>query len=45
MSHEFWDTMKGTSIQIICIQGREETQVKGTANIFNKIKEEMLTNS
>lgn len=45
MNHEFWDTMKRTTIQIICIEGTEETQVKGTANIFNKIKEEKLTKS
>lgn len=45
MNHEFLDTMKRTSVQIICIQGREETQVKDTANIFNKIKEEKLTKS
>lgn len=45
MNHEFLDTMKRTSVQIICVQGREETQVKDTANIFNKIKEEKLTKS
>lgn len=45
MNHEFLNTMKGTSIQIVCIEGRGKTQVKDTANIFNKIKEEKLTKS
>ena len=36
--------MKRTNIQIIQIEERKETQVKGTENIFNKIIEENFPN-
>lgn len=34
---ETWDTMKRSNLQIIGIEEWEETQVKGTGNIFSKI--------
>lgn len=41
---EIWDKMKRTNLRIIGIKEGEETQVKGTENIFNKIVEKNVPN-
>ena len=41
---EIWDTMKRPNLRIIGIEEGEEYQLKGTENIFNKIKEENFPN-
>lgn len=42
---EFWDTMNIPNLLIIGIEEGEETQVRGTENIFSKITEEKIFKS
>lgn len=42
---EFWDTMNIPNLLIIGIEEGEETQVRGTENIFSKIIEEKIFKS
>lgn len=42
---EFWDTMNMPNLLIIGIEEGEETQVRGTENIFSKITEEKIFKS
>jgi hypothetical protein len=37
---EIWDAMERPNLQIIGLEDREETQVKGTENILNKLIKE-----
>ena len=41
---EIWDTMKRPNLRIIGVEEREELQLKGPGNIFNKIIEENFPN-
>jgi hypothetical protein len=38
------DIMRRPNLRIICIEEREESQLKGPVNIFNKIIEENFPN-
>jgi hypothetical protein len=38
------DTMRRQNLRIICIEGSEDSQLKGPVNIFNKIIEENFPN-
>ena len=42
--HEIQDTMRRPNLRIIGIDENEDFQLKGTANIFNKIIEEKFPN-
>lgn len=42
-TQEIWDTMKSPNLRIIGIKEWEDSQVKGTKSIFNKIIEEGLS--
>lgn len=42
---EFWDTMNIPNLLITEIEEGEETQVRGTENIFSKITEEKIFKS
>ena len=43
-AQEVWDTMKRPNVRIIGIEEGEDTQVKSTESIFNKIIEENFPN-
>jgi hypothetical protein len=43
-SQEIQDTMRRPNLQIIRVDENEDFQLKGTANIFNKIIEESFHN-
>ena len=40
--NEIWDNRKRPNMRITKIEENDETQVKGTENIFTKIKEEQF---
>lgn len=42
MNHEFWNTMKRTSLQIICIEGREVIKSKTQQIFLTKSKKKSL---
>jgi hypothetical protein len=42
--HEIQDTMRRPNLQIIGVDENEDFQLKGPANIFNKIREENIPN-
>ena len=43
-TQDMWDTMKRPNLRIIGMKEREEFQLKGPGNIFNKIIEENFSN-